>query len=153
VDHPAVGQQLRSLRAASGQTVSMVAREAGLSVPYVANLENGRGNPTLAALSRLATALGARLDVTVILPGTGEARPAAAGPPASLVRLARTRRFRRAVAAMAGPSGVSGTELSPRLVSALAGLSAALGTEPSEADWWRLLDALVLMTVHPEPGE
>jgi transcriptional regulator with XRE-family HTH domain len=38
--------------------VASVAADAGLSVPYIANLENGRGNPTTAALTRLAEALG-----------------------------------------------------------------------------------------------
>jgi len=38
--------------------VASVAADAGLSVPYIANLENGRGNPTTAALARLAEALG-----------------------------------------------------------------------------------------------
>ena len=33
----------------------------GLSVPYIANLENGRGNPTVTALTRLAAALGLAL--------------------------------------------------------------------------------------------
>src|SRR5689334_24953011 len=39
--------------------------DAGLSVPYIANLENGRGNPTVAALDRLAEALGTRLEVRI----------------------------------------------------------------------------------------
>jgi hypothetical protein len=36
-----------------------------------------------------------------------------------------------------------------RLTGALASLAAALGTEPSEADWWRLLDAVLLMATLP----
>ena len=35
-----------------------VAVQAGLSVPYIANLEKARGNPTLDPLVRLADALG-----------------------------------------------------------------------------------------------
>src|SRR5262249_1403886 len=94
----AIGRQLRARRTAAGRTVASVAADAGLSVPYSANLENGRGNPTTAALSRLAGALGLRLEITL---GAGEeAGPGAApgpGPapmPGSLVRLGRTRRFR-----------------------------------------------------------
>ncbi|GAB2605861.1 hypothetical protein Aab01nite_00640 [Paractinoplanes abujensis] len=50
-------------RVADGRTIASVAAQAGLSVPYIANLENGRGNPTLAAVNRLAETLGLRLLV------------------------------------------------------------------------------------------
>ena len=60
-----LGEILRDRRKAAGRTIASVAMDAGLSVPYIANLENGRGNPTLAALDRLATALGARLEVGI----------------------------------------------------------------------------------------
>jgi len=53
VEHAPIGRQLRARRAAAGRTVASVAADAGLSVPYVANLENGRGNPTATALTRL----------------------------------------------------------------------------------------------------
>src|ERR1700678_2389733 len=56
-----LGVRLRARRAAAGETIASVAMRAGLSVPYIANLENGRGNPTLTALSALAQALGADL--------------------------------------------------------------------------------------------
>ena len=39
-------------------TLMTVATDAGLSVPYVANLEKGRGNPTLDVIVGLARALG-----------------------------------------------------------------------------------------------
>jgi len=54
VEDSAIGRQLRARRTAAGRTVASVAADAGLSVPYIANLENGRGNPTTAALRRLA---------------------------------------------------------------------------------------------------
>src|SRR5690349_25000027 len=105
VDQSEIGRQLRARRTAAGRTVASVAADAGLSVPYIANLENGRGNPTTAALTRLAAALGLRLEITL---GPGEeprqGGAPGAGPaptPASLVRLGRTRRFREAIAAMA----------------------------------------------------
>jgi transcriptional regulator with XRE-family HTH domain len=66
-----------------------VAGDAGVSVPNIANLENGRGNSTVAALDRLATALGARLEVALV-PAAGRAAPAAMPP--SLVRLGRSPR-------------------------------------------------------------
>jgi transcriptional regulator with XRE-family HTH domain len=150
VDQSEIGRQLRARRTAAGRTVASVAADAALSVPYIANLENGRGNPTTAALSRLAEALGLRLVVTLAPAGedavTGSA---AADVPASLVRLGRTERFRAAVAVMAPALEVSPEEFSGRLVTALAALAQAMGRDLAEPDWWRLLDALVLVAAHP----
>jgi transcriptional regulator with XRE-family HTH domain len=151
VDHEVIGRQLRARRTAAGRTVASVAADAGLSVPYVANLENGRGNPTATALTRLAAALGTRLVIT-LAPGDGgqqAGEPAPPEVPASLVRLGRTVRFRRAVAAMAAALDADADEFSARLVAALAGLAEATGRDLAEPDWWRLLDALVLVTAHP----
>ena len=69
--------------------------------------------------------------------------------PASLVRLGRTNRFRRSVTAMAVALGRDADEFSAQLVGALAALGQAMGRELTEADWWRLLDALLLIAVHP----
>jgi transcriptional regulator with XRE-family HTH domain len=151
VEHEAIGRQLRARRTAAGRTVASVAADAGLSVPYVANLENGRGNPTATALTRLAAALGTRLVITLAPDGVGQetGRPAPPEVPASLVRLGRTVRFRRAVTAMATALGADADELSARLVPALATLAQATGRDLSEPDWWRLLDALLLIAAHP----
>jgi transcriptional regulator with XRE-family HTH domain len=151
VEDEAIGRQLRARRTAAGRTVASVAADAGLSVPYVANLENGRGNPTATALARLAGALGTRLVITL---GPDEGGRAASGPalsevPASLVRLGRTARYRQAVTAMAAALGLDADELSARLVAALAALAQATGRDLAEPDWWRLLDALVLIAAHP----
>lgn len=154
MEEPGLGPQLRALRTAAGRTVASVAQDAGLSVPYIANLENGRGNPTLTALTQLASALGMRLVVSLVPAGTG--RPAipdaAAELPASLVRVRRTAAFQRVTEAMAAQLGQDHREFSARLTGALAALAATLGTEPGDADWWRLLDALLLITAHPEAG-
>ncbi len=129
-----LGPALRTLRHASGRTVASVAADAGLSVPYIANLENGRGNPTTGALARLAGALGTELRISF-----GEPDPAPAALPASLVRLGRTERFRRAVALLeADPAEV---------IAALAAVGRVV--EAGEQDWWRLLDAMVLVARHP----
>jgi transcriptional regulator with XRE-family HTH domain len=151
VEHSAIGRQLRARRTAAGRTVASVAADAGLSVPYIANLENGRGNPTTAALARLAEALGLRLVVTLIPDEESQPAEGARSPrmPASLVRLGRTARFRRTVEAMAGALDLDADELSARLVAALAMLAHAIGRDLSEPDWWRLLDALVLIATHP----
>ncbi|HWO63133.1 MAG TPA: helix-turn-helix transcriptional regulator, partial [Umezawaea sp.] len=135
-----------ALRAAGGRTLLSVATEAGLSVPYVANLENGRGNPTVDAIGRLAAALGATF-VPRLERDTGTAAQPAALPP-SLVRFSRDTRFRRDVRAIADSTGEQPTELAARLLAALAALA---GRDLAEADWLRLLDAVVLVHLHPQP--
>ena len=154
MEEPGLGPQLRALRTAAGRTVASVAEDAGLSVPYIANLENGRGNPTLTALTQLASALGMRLVVSLVPAGAD--RPpipdAAAELPASLVRVRRTAAFQRVTETMAAQLGQDQREFSARLTGALAALAATLGAEPGDADWWRLLDALLLITAHPEAG-
>jgi transcriptional regulator with XRE-family HTH domain len=147
VEDSAIGRQLRARRTAAGRTVASVAADAGLSVPYIANLENGRGNPTTAALRRLAEALDLRLLVT-LAPDEADGAAAPEVPP-SLVRLGRTRRFRQAVTAMATALDRDADELSGQLVVALAALAQAIGRDLAEADWWRLLDALLLIAAHP----
>ena len=146
-----IGRQLRAQRTAAGRTVASVAADAGLSVPYIANLENGRGNPTTAALRRLAEALGLRLVITLV-PGeeTGPAG-ASASPemPASLVRLGRTARFRQAVTAIATALDLDTDDFSAQLVTALAALAHTMGRDIAEPDWWRILDALLLIAAHP----
>lgn len=146
----AIGRQLRARRTAAGRTVASVAADAGLSVPYIANLENGRGNPTTAALTRLAEALDMKLVIS-LAPAEGGDVPGedtSAEVPASLVRLGRTARFRRAAADIAAALGLDAGEFTVRLVGALAALAAAMGRDLSEADWWRLVDALLLIGVH-----
>jgi transcriptional regulator with XRE-family HTH domain len=153
VDNQEIGRQLRARRTAAGRTVASVAVDAGLSVPYIANLENGRGNPTTAALGRLAEALGLRLVVTLEAGEEDTPAPGAPGIPASLVRLGRTARFRRAVAVMAAgrhaDADADADELAVKLVAALAATGAVVGRDLAEADWWRLLDALTLVAAHP----
>jgi transcriptional regulator with XRE-family HTH domain len=155
LDHAAIGSQLRSRRAAAGRTVASVAADAGLSVPYIANLENGRGNPTVTALARLAEALGMRLSVTLVPAGEQAGVPgappasASAEVPASLVRFGRSARFRQAVTAMAAAGGLEAGELPGRLVTAMAAFGHAAGRDLGEADWSRILDALLLVAAHP----
>jgi transcriptional regulator with XRE-family HTH domain len=163
VGAPEVGRQLRALRTASGRTVASVAADAGLSVPYIANLENGRGNPTVAALGQLAAALGMRLDIALVPAGgvdgpgggPGGAGGGAKGTgsvPGALVRLGRTDRFRRTARLVAGALGTGEAQASAQLVGALAALGEVLGRDLAEADWWRLLDALLLVAASPAAG-
>ena len=48
--------------------MSEVAEQSGLSLPYVSNLERGRGNPTLDALRALAKALDVPLPSDQAIP-------------------------------------------------------------------------------------
>jgi len=131
--------------------VASVAADAGLSVPYIANLENGRGNPTTTALERLAEALGMHLVIALVpdQDGPQAAVPAPPAVPASLVRFARTARFRRAVRAMTATLDADPGEFSAQLVAALAALAHSMGKDLAEADWCRILDALLLVATHP----
>lgn len=100
-------------------------------MPYIANLENGRGNPTVAALAAIAEALGTSLEVRL---GDGGAEPVAL--PAALARFARTERFQGAVPDVAARE---------RCLAAMAAMAAAAAREPSELDCHRLLDTFTLL--------
>jgi len=134
-----LGQRLKARRTAAGRTIASVAAEAGLSVPYIANLENGRGNPTLSALTALAAALGTSLRIEW---GT----PAPTALPESLVRFARLPRFGTEAAQVAAATGASTVVARERLLAALAGMAGVYApAEPTELDWHRVLDTLVLI--------
>jgi hypothetical protein len=113
-------------------------------VPYVANLENGRGNPTVDAVNRLADALGA-VFVLRVEPEGGTTTQTAAMP-SSLVRLSRGVRFRKDVRTIAEATGEQPADVAGRLLAALAALA---GRDLAEADWFRLLDAVLLVHLHP----
>jgi transcriptional regulator with XRE-family HTH domain len=150
-----IGRQLRARRAAAGRTVASVAMDAGLSVPYVANLENGRGNPTLSALSRLAVALDTQLAVSLDAadqPADSELR-SQAGMSQSLVRFGRTRRFRSVCVTLCRELGADPDQFAAQLLGGLAAVEAGFGRELSEADCWRLIDAVTLIALSPDLGE
>jgi transcriptional regulator with XRE-family HTH domain len=144
VEIEALGRRLRARRTAAGRTIASVAADAGLSTPYIANLENGRGNPTLAAVNSLATALGVRLSVE-LAEDDEPARDAPAALPDSLVQFSRSPRFGAEARWLAAATGTAETLLRQRLLQAMAGM-AALTTRPlSGLDWHRILDAAVLI--------
>ena len=131
-----LGEVLRDRRKAAGRTIASVAVDAGLSVPYIANLENGRGNPTLSALDRLATALGARLEIRV----DEEGPPASSSVGAAL--LAGSDRADDLVRTLA--AGRSRAATRRQLVATVDSLGELLGRPPTTADLNRLLDLLQL---------
>jgi transcriptional regulator with XRE-family HTH domain len=137
-----LGRRLHARRASQGRTLASVAMQAGLSVPYVANLENGRGNPTLASLHRLAGALGVPLSELV-----AEEDGPAEGPdtvPGSLAEFSQNPRFQREVGRLATAATVKPAEMRRQLLTAMA----AVPQPPQgldELDWHRVLDALILV--------
>ena len=133
-----LGRRLKARRTATGRTIASVAAEAGLSVPYIANLENGRGNPTLSALSALAAALGTALRIEWDA-------ASAVGLPDSLVRFARLPRFGAEAAALAVRTGQSTVATRERLLTAMAGMATVHERPLTELDWHRVLDTLVLI--------
>jgi transcriptional regulator with XRE-family HTH domain len=140
-----LGRRLRSRRALLGRTIASVALEAGLSVPYVANLENGRGNPTLSALHRLAGALGVPLRDLLDLDADTGGEPDATALPASLRRFSRLPRFREDTRWLAEEMGADPDAVRALLLRAMAAVPEPPGRQLSELDWHRLLDALLLV--------
>lgn len=124
---------LRSRRVAAGRTIASVATDAGLSVPYIANLENGRGNPTLTAIDAVATALGTRLTITL-----DDAPPAADALPGTLIQFARTARFAAETRSLT-------TADRERLLHAMAAVGSVAGRPLTDLDWHRVLDTIVLL--------
>jgi transcriptional regulator with XRE-family HTH domain len=62
------GAAIRALRQALGMRQQACAAHAGISAPYLANIEAGRRQPPLVVASRLAEALGVPLDAITYPP-------------------------------------------------------------------------------------
>ena len=138
VDLVWVGRQLRELREGRGVSQTELGRRTGTPRTYVIALEQGRHEPTLALLGRLAAALGYPLrELLWFTAGEPFADPAA--PLAARVRLRRERLGLNAadLAARAGTTRATisqierGTNANPGL-GLLARLAAALQCCPSE---------------------
>jgi transcriptional regulator with XRE-family HTH domain len=133
-----LGRLLRDRRVAAGRTIASVAAEAGLSVPYIANLENGRGNPTLSAVNRLAAALGVRLVVR-----SGPEEPPA---PAAAAEFSRSPRFGAEVTRLAQVTHTPEAVVRERLLAVVAALGELADRPLSDLDRHRTLDTVVLIT-------
>jgi transcriptional regulator with XRE-family HTH domain len=137
-----MGRRLRARRSSQGRTLASVAMQAGLSVPYVANLESGRGNPTLGSLHRLAGALGVGLAELVTADDGTAAEPAPLT--GSLAAFSQGPRFQREVRRLAADCQATRAEMRHRLLTAMAAVpQPQRGLD--ELDWHRILDALVLV--------
>jgi transcriptional regulator with XRE-family HTH domain len=74
-----IGDRLRQLRKAKGLSQMALARESGLSLSIITQLEQGlTADPKLSTLKALAKALGCKIDD---LAEDGEDEPPAAEPP------------------------------------------------------------------------
>jgi transcriptional regulator with XRE-family HTH domain len=124
-----------------GRTLSSVAIDAGLSVPYVANLERGRGNPTLSVLESLADALDLPLAAMANDGGTEVGPPSM---PRGLGELVAGDRFRRELRFLIRSTGLDRSDLRARLIRGLTGFGEACPRPLTDVDWHRGLDALVL---------
>lgn len=53
-----LGKNLKRIRTEKGMTQGDIVRTLGVSRSFVSNVENGKTNPTLATIAKLAKALG-----------------------------------------------------------------------------------------------
>lgn len=143
-----LGRGLRSRRLELGLTLAQVADKAGLSLPYIANLERGRGNPTVGVIQRVAEALGLSFE-TLLADGSEQAgvdqQTRLPELPASLQRFSRTRQFSEAVNEFAVQAGTAPAEMRQRVLASMASAPRRSQEEPTVEDWRRLLDAFRLI--------
>ena len=57
-----LGQNLKKIRTQKKMSQGDIARNLGVDRGYISNIENGKKNPTLATVDKLAKALGAPAD-------------------------------------------------------------------------------------------
>lgn len=57
-DSAKLGKNLKKIRTEKGISQGDIVRTLGVSRSFVSNIENGKTNPTLATISKLAKALG-----------------------------------------------------------------------------------------------
>ena len=143
-----LGTRIRTRRLALGLTLAQVAEESGLSLPYVSNLERGRGNPTIDVLRSIAGAL--EQPVSALLGGQPDKGFDIVGlvlaeAPKSLGAFTRTARFKNAVKRLAPEQGISAAEMGRRLVIGMASAPRRSEGDPTDEDWRRLLDAYSLI--------
>src|SRR5271165_1781594 len=57
-----LGQRVRTMRALRGMSRKVLAKVAGISERYIAQLESGKGNVSIVLLRRVSNAMGAHLE-------------------------------------------------------------------------------------------
>lgn len=144
-DPTTLGNRLRARRVDLGLTLAEVATRAGLSLPYVSNLERGRGNPTMEAITALAKALETSVAALVDDPNADPVVAFLAQAPASLHRFLRSERFHAAVVRLARDLGEDPDTMRRRLAVSMAAAPRRSSGQPTDVDWRRLLDAYFLI--------
>jgi transcriptional regulator with XRE-family HTH domain len=140
--------RIRSRRLALGLTLGQVADRAELSLPYIANLERGRGNPTVGALRRIAAAL--ELPASALLAGderspTEPGELALASMPRSLLEFSRSERFAAEVEKLAAEQQRPAEEVRRTILVGMASAPRRSQGQPTTTDWQRLLDTYILI--------
>jgi transcriptional regulator with XRE-family HTH domain len=145
------GQRLNARRSELGLTLLAVATEAGVSVPYVANLERGRGNPTLDVIVALASALGVS-PANLLGEDDDEQRvdELFADLPAVLVDYARGKFLRQQTEWLAEYLALPVEDARTLLVRAMAAAPRPADRRLTQNDCRRLLDAYTLILTDNE---
>jgi transcriptional regulator with XRE-family HTH domain len=158
VSTTSVGDRLRARRIELGLTLLTVATDAGLSVPYVANLEKGRGNPTLDVIVALADAL--RLSPAALLEGDDlegdepdePVDKTFVGLPPSLVDYAQGKMLGQPTDRLAEHLDLSVKETRALVLRAMAAAPRPSHRVVSRQDCRRLLDVYTLIVTDPGDG-
>jgi transcriptional regulator with XRE-family HTH domain len=153
VSTASVGERLRARRWELELTLLAVATDAGLSVPYVANLEKGRGNPTLDVIVALAGALG--IPPAALLEGDGPDQTVDqvfVDLPPALVEYAHGKVLRQPTKRLAEHLGRSVEKTRSLLLGAMAATPRPTGRDLSRQDCRRLIDVYTLIVTDPGEG-
>ncbi len=144
-----LGVRLRARRKELGLTLAQVAARADLSLPYVSNLERGRGNPTIDALKELSTALEipiAQLVDDDVVNGSAEAvNVFLADLPATLESFSKTREFKEAIEDFARRQNEDEQDMRVRILLGMVTSPRRSSGNPTTSDWMRLLDVYRLI--------
>jgi transcriptional regulator with XRE-family HTH domain len=143
MDSHSIGIRLRARRRELGLTLAAVAERAGVSVPYIANIEHGRGNPTVEKLRKIAEALETNLPELL---GEGASRidESLATLPEEIAAFSRTPRFAAEVDDLAERRNEPAAQIRQQLLSAMAAAPRrAAGNRLTEMDLNRLFDTFV----------
>src|SRR5207249_1015063 len=148
-----LGQRLRARRSELDLTLMTVATDAGLSVPYVANLEKGRGNPTLDVIVGLARALGVSPAELLGVEDEADGRvdDLFSDLPPVLIDYARGKLLRAATERIALRCGLPADEMRLLLLRAMAASPRPSSRPLSAHDVRRLVDTYELIVA--DPGE
>jgi transcriptional regulator with XRE-family HTH domain len=57
-----LGKNLKRIRTAKGITQGDIVRELGVGRGFISNIENGKANPTLATIAKIAKVIGVPVD-------------------------------------------------------------------------------------------